>query len=154
MRKYEHGMRWAFWRWTSVCKNGAEYLRRLHLLKTPWFSVMLHWIRHPDPDAVLHDHPVGFVSFVLRGSYVEQIPDPVEPVAKLYTKGPNYLPIIFWRCYSHRVRWFNFKRATDKHYISHVEPKTLTLVFAGPKRREWGYSPVPETFIPWQEFQQ
>lgn len=120
VRKYETGMRWAFWRWTDVSFGGELYLRRLHLLKTPLFSVMLHWILRPDPQTDPHDHPVTFLSLVLRGWYVE------------------------WRDYFwHRrrvVRWWNLVRARDVHQIIQVAPRgCVTLVLAGPKVREWGY---------------
>ena len=63
--------KWAFWRWYDIVLEGEPYLTRLNLIKTPWFSVKLHWILRPDPDRDLHCHPWRFVSFVLRGGYEE-----------------------------------------------------------------------------------
>ena len=41
-RKYKSGTGWCVWRWTDV---DSEYILRLHVVKTPWFAVCLHWIR-------------------------------------------------------------------------------------------------------------
>ena len=117
MREYKSGMRWAFWRWTKV---PSDYIFRLHLLKTPWFAVCLHWIKGPDAEPWLHDHPVTFLSLILRGRYTEK-------------RGVN-------KDHCYRV-WWNFIRANraDRHKIVAVTPGTLTLCFMGPKRQEWGF---------------
>lgn len=119
-RKYKTGTGWCFWRWTDV---DSEYIVRLHILKTPWFAICLHWILKPDPEPFLHDHPVSFLSLVLRGWYREE-----------RMTAPEGLHI-------NRVRWYNFIRAriTDRHTIIACAPKTLTLCFMGPKTREWGF---------------
>lgn len=93
------------------------------MLKTPWFAICLHWINKPDPEPYLHDHPVSFLSLILRGGYSE-----------LRAHGdevPHYV--------THR--WWNWIRAShvDRHTIIHVKPNTLTLCFMGPKVREWGF---------------
>ena len=142
MRRYRHGSRWALWRWTSVVAGGSEYLRRLHLLKTPWFSVMLHWIRKPDPQPDMHDHPVSFLSLVLRGGYVEEVPDGLH----WDMRGP--LPQLVMRRRMRRVRRLNWKGATDLHRIAEARPGTLTLVLAGPKVREWGFL-TADGWTPW-----
>lgn len=119
-RKYRSGTRWCLWRWTDV---DSEYITRLHLLKTPWFAVCLHWINKPDPEPYLHDHPVTFLSVILRGGYSE---------FRWTPRDGNH---------QRTHHWFNFIRATqlDQHTISSVEPGTLTLCFMGPKIRDWGF---------------
>lgn len=105
----------------------SEYITRLHLVKTPWFAICLHWLNKPDPEPYLHDHPVAFLSVILRGGYTER--------RWPYTKGTFR---------SHK--WLNFVRATpeDRHTIVSVKPSTLTLCFMGPKRREWGFH-IPDS---------
>jgi hypothetical protein len=134
-RKYKSGSRWAFWRWTDV---DSEYIRRLHVIKTPWFAVCLHWILKPDPEPYLHDHPVTFLSLILRGRYLE------NRNGRLVNR-----------------RWWNFIRASseDTHRIEAVAPNTLTLCLMGPKTREWGFHKpmitggLPlSTWIPWQRY--
>jgi hypothetical protein len=120
MRKYKSGSAWALWRWTET---SSQYIRRLHVLKTPWFAICLHWILKPDPEPHLHDHPVSFLSIVLRGGYAElrQKRD-AEPYHKVN-------------------RRFNFVRATsgDRHRIIFCRKNTLTLCLMGPVIRKWGF---------------
>lgn len=118
-RKYKSGSCWAFWRWTLT---DSEYITRLHILKTPWFAVCLHWIHKPDPEPWLHDHPVSFLSLVLRGGYMEH-----------RAKGTHHE--------YHDVVHHNYIRASnlDRHKILAVRPRTLTLCFMGPVRRRWGF---------------
>lgn len=120
MRLYKSGTKWCIWRWTQV---DSEYITRLHIIKTPWFAVCLHWINKPDEEPFLHDHPVSFLSFIIRGGYVE-----------------NRNGLIKTR------NWFNFIRASvnDVHRIDLVKPNTVTLCFMGPKVREWGFH-IPST---------
>jgi hypothetical protein len=142
-RKYSSGTRWCVWRWTDVVIGQLLYLRRLHLLQAPWGAVMLHWIYRPDPQPDLHDHPVDFVSIVLRGGYDEWRPRPAEDFSCVGFMGPLGL---------YRKRRFSYVRATGRHRISHVRPGTLTLCFAGPVRRQWGFWTV-NGWVPWREYE-
>lgn len=129
MRKYESGSRWAVWRWTTRTTAGGDYLRRLHLFKAPWFAVMLHWIYRADPQPDPHDHPVSFLSVVLRGGYDEWTPgDPC-----------------------HRVRRINWIPYNYVHRITRVMPGTLTLCVNGPPRHRWGFY-TPGGKVDWQEY--
>lgn len=121
-RAYKSGTGWCFWRWTETPSN---YILRLHVLKTPWFAVCLHWINGPDPEPYLHDHPVSFLSLILRGWYGER---------RYYGKHDLYS--------AHVHAWYNYIRASkdDAHSIVAVSPGgALTLCFMGPKTREWGF---------------
>jgi hypothetical protein len=141
-RKYKSGTNWCVWRWTDV---DSEYITRLHLIKTPWFAACLHWINKPDPEPYLHDHPVSFLSIVLRGMYVEY--------RSTITNGSPFG--MWWTNTKHVVRRFNFVRASenDLHSIRHVLPGTLTLVFMGPKVREWGFH-APDGWVHWKDYYQ
>src|SRR4249919_419993 len=68
MRMYKTGSKWALWRWSWA---PDKFIVRLHLLKTPWFAICMHWINHADAEPFLHDHPVSFLSVILRGWYDE-----------------------------------------------------------------------------------
>lgn len=127
-RKYKSGTLWCVWRWTEV---DSEYITRLHLIKTPWFALCLHWLNKPDPEPFNHDHPVTFLSIILRGGYTEQRNGKLR---------------------SHY--WFNFIRASadDQHTIVAVRPHTLTLCFMGPKTREWGFHQPNGTWIYWKDY--
>ena len=140
-RAYKSGMRWCVWRWTEV---PSDYILRLHILKTPWFAVCLHWINGPDAEPHLHDHPVTFLSLVLRGGYVERR-------QQLMPHGGCGLRVIV-DTYPCRYVW-NFIRATpfDRHRIVSVQPGTLTICFMGPKRRDWGFH-TPDGWVYWKDY--
>lgn len=134
-REYKSGTRWGVWLWTFT---PSGYITRLHIVKTPWFAVMLHWINGPDPEPDMHDHPVTFLSVILRGGYQE------------------YASIQFSKLRSfvgyRRCRWFNFIRAGKHvHQIVSVKPNTLTLCFVGPKVREWFFH-TDDGLVPWREY--
>lgn len=137
-RKYKSGTRWGFWLWTEV---PSEFITRLHLIKTPYFAIVLHWLNAPDPEPYLHDHPITFLSLILRGGYKE-----IRYLTGRYHKRGYY------EVYRNRT-WFNWIRASndDRHSIVDVKPKTLTLCFMGPKTRDWGYH-TETGWIYWKDY--
>lgn len=124
-RLYRSGTGWCVWRWTFT---PSGYLTRLFLLKTPWWTICLHFINGPDPELEMHDHPVTFLSVILWGGYTE-----------IRSDGP------------HARRLYNFVRATDAHVIVHVLPRTVTLAFMGPKVREWGFH-TADGWVGWRTY--
>lgn len=128
---YKSGTIWCIWKWTIT---DSEYITRLHLIKTPWFSVCLHWINKPDPEPFLHDHPVSFLSLILSGGYSED----------RYVNGVRAI---------RKCNWYNLVKASpyDQHTIVSVKPNTLTLAIMGPKVREWGFH-VPGDWIHWKAY--
>lgn len=137
---YKLPKKWGFWERFLIGVEGDLYLDRLSLVRTPWFSIKLHRIYRPDRQRDLHDHPWNFLSLVLRGSYVEDVPckNPASPFTD-----------------SRRVRWWNWKRAEDRHSIREVSRSPVwTLVFCGPKRREWGFWVENGTrFVKWSDYE-
>lgn len=131
-RKYKSGSAWALWRWSDV---DSEYILRLHIFKTPWCALCLHWLYRPDAEPWLHDHPVSFLSIILRGGYAEKRWNPTQG---LHVK---------------LNRRFNFVRAThnDKHRIIFCRKNTLTLCLMGPKTREWGFH-MPTGWLYWKRY--
>jgi len=136
-RKFKSGSSWCFLRWTDVdpVGDGDIYLTRFHLFQTPLCSVMIHWINLPDPQPDLHDHPNDFISLVVRGGYVEEIPDPKDVGAILIR----------------RIRYINFVQAKNRHRILDVKKPTVTLVLANRVKRNWGFW-VDGEFVPWREY--
>lgn len=130
-RLYKSGTKWCIWRWTDV---DSEYITRLHVIKTPWWAICIHWINKPDAEPWLHDHPVSLLSIILRGGYHE----------RRYTNGYFSTPF---------HRWWNYIKASpyDQHRIIHVLPNTVTLAFMGPKRREWGFH-TDNGWVHWKEY--
>ena len=115
-------------------------LTRLHLVKTPWFAVCLHWLNKPDPESHLHDHPVSFLSIILKGGYTEFRGTPFPDSTKIMAETRVH-------------RWYNYIYASryDVHTIKSVKPNTLTLCFMGPKVREWGFH-TPDGWIYWKDY--
>lgn len=159
-RRYKSGTRWCSWRWTDVVLNGELYLRRLHLVQTPWFSIMLHWIQRPDSQPDMHDHPVSFWSFLVRGWYIEATPSGPRMYCSLPRRLSGKLRRELLRGYKGPAaleralftpKAINRKRATDKHRIIVSHPNMLTLVFAGPVVRSWGFH-TPKGWVPWREY--
>ena len=131
--------RWALWRWYDIVLDDTLYLSRLNIIQTPWFSVKLHWIHRPDPDRDLHDHPWGFLAFVLRGGYEElESKNPTTEVGKLRV-----------------INWFNYKNTKTAHRICYAKPGTLTLILSGVRSntKEWGfYDASTYEFTHWKDY--
>ena len=106
--------------------NNSPYLTRYRIIDTPWFGVFVHQMHRPDASPILHDHPWAFVSFVLRGGYIERYKDMSDLTdAQVHVR---------------RINHFNLKRLRDAHYISMLDrTPTWTLVFVGATERVWGY---------------
>lgn len=139
-RKYKSGSKWALFRWTET---PSDYIRRLHVIMTPWFAICIHWINKADAEPHLHDHPVSFLSLILRGGYKEE-----RVTRKMYyTSGPYVPSRVFSR------NWFNYIRAslTDCHRIVEVKPNTVTICFMGPKKRNWGFQ-TPDGWVYWKDY--
>ena len=130
-REYEHGSKYAFWRWKDIEWNNVLYMRRLYFFHCPWFTIMVNVFHHGDLQRHMHDHPVDFISFIIWGSYIE------------LTEGGT----------TKRRRWFNFVPAETKHrIIKIVSDKCVSLVFTGRRRREWGFW-TEHGWLQWQQYQ-
>jgi hypothetical protein len=143
-RVYKSGSRFAFWRWTYT---PSGYITRLHVIMTPWFAICLHWINKPDAEPHLHDHPVSFLSLLLRGWYREsrvRIKRPARfQLATQFVLEP-------WALRLHG----NLVRASDDdmHRIVEVAPGgALTLCFMGPVRRKWGFH-TPDGWVYYKDY--
>ena len=122
--------RWGFWNRHVIHDGRTIYLDRLSIVTTPLFSIKLHRIYRRDQQRDLHDHPWDFLSIVLWGSYVEDTPTGLK-----------------------KRRWWNRKRAADRHSIREVSRRPVwTLVVTGPKRREWGFW-TSTGWIPWHRYE-
>ena len=132
-REYKTGSAYALWRWKDIYWQGELYLRRLILVQCPLFSIMLHWIKQPDKQRHLHDHPVSMLSIILSGCYIEVI----NPYGQ-------HRPILH--------TWYNWIPNHKAHKITAVPiGGTITLCFAGPRRQEWGFF-TEQGKIHWQEY--
>jgi len=123
---------WGFYA-SHIGSEGSVYMRRfIFLLPFGLGTIRLHNIMRSDDDRHLHDHPFDFVSFLLTGGYLETLP--------VYSDDGRLLDP---QHTSTRKTWPRFsiirKRAEDLHALT-LERPVWTLVFAGPKRRDWGFA--------------
>lgn len=111
------------------------YLRRWFLVpRNNHCNIYLHEILKDDDDRALHDHPWDFDSIILRGSYLEHSNLCGKPWHRIFRKGD-----------------INSKLAIQAHRIQVLDGPVLTVVFTGPRTREWGFH-CPNGWRHWQEF--
>jgi hypothetical protein len=115
---------------SDIAIERSVYMRRWRLLHTRWLGVRVHQILRSDADRELHDHPFDFLSVILWGGYREQRADG-ERVCRA--------PALVWR------------RAETLHRLELLAGPTWTLVFRGPKRREWGFL-TAAGWVHWKTF--
>lgn len=141
MKKDPASPNWAFLSKFEVWHDGQLYLRRWRIFECPWFGIYIHNIKRPDRDRDLHDHPWPFISFVLKGAYVEEVPCKKHN-QKIYS-CPTEINF---------VEWCNLKRATDSHRIkSTFDEGVWTLVLRGRRQRVWGFH-TKDGWKPWHEY--
>ena len=135
--------------------QGEPYLIRYFLWKPEWVRylgldprkcgrIYLHHILQSDHDRALHDHPWPFISFILRGGYVEYA-DSRDVREKKKAWQWTYLLREQWdRDKPFQLfRRFNpgavlYRPAHWRHRLEVSKP-AWTLVFIGPVQRRWGF---------------
>jgi hypothetical protein len=132
------------WKWGSytftLYRHDLALFMRRWVLAHPWGAVRLHNILVADIDPELHTHPFDFVSIILRGGYVEELP----------ADGAG--PELGQKRRLRVVRWFNTSIGPKAHRIESVKPNTWTLVIGGQRLRKWGFWGAAG-FVPWDEFE-
>lgn len=98
---------------------GRDYMRRW-VLFTPWGALRIHHILRSDADRHFHDHPMDFVSIILRGGYIEH-----RPGSAPRRCGPGSV-----------IK----RQAEDLHRLQLLGKSAWTFVLAGPARRKWGFA--------------
>jgi hypothetical protein len=121
-------------------RDNPYMLRWLLIPRNRFFNVFLHKICRDDDDRALHDHPWWFVSILLRGDYLEW-------------RDEEFASETGCRTIERHAFSSAFRRANTRHRIQLfplcTEPKRpcWTLVFTGPKIRQWGFW-CPKGFVP------
>lgn len=101
-------------------KDGSVYLQRWTAeFRENGDRLIVHRILRSDEDDAFHDHPANFRSLILSGSYREITPD--KP-PRVYGPGD-----------------WNVKLAAEQHRLEVIDGPVITLVWRGPKIREWGF---------------
>lgn len=95
------------------------------VFRTPWFNIRIHHILKSDEGRDLHDHPFDFTSLILSGGYTEVTPS--RHAGMTFTKNYKAGNVLT-------------RKAEALHRLILREGSTTwTLVFAGPRRRKWGF---------------
>lgn len=114
----------------DIRTDGDLYLRRFFVTPRDWpMRVFLHRIYRSDRDRHLHNHPWPFSTFLLTGSYVEELAD-----------GKRLRQIWDVRCndpdHTHRVT---------------LEQPLWTVLLVGPTAQKWGFV-VDGKWVYWREY--
>lgn len=121
----------------------SPYLTRRTLLSLgPLGKVCLHTFHRSDAD-VFHDHPFAFATLVLRGGYFDITPGTGE--SSEYSHAEWLRPGAFrYRPAHHTHRVLLFQHAFG-------DIPATTLVWLGPRVREWGFH-LPDGWKPWRQY--
>jgi hypothetical protein len=147
--------------------DGDPYMIR-RAINTPLGGVKLHQFLRSDDDRDLHDHPWSFVSLILRGGYWEHTHAPCVAAKDGRHAGYYDTTLRVYRCglrgcslpqneWPRERRWYGIgsllvRPAHWTHRVELPEGKTSwSLVFTGPKRREWGFHTICG-WIPWTRY--
>jgi len=114
----------------------SPYMERYYILwrnRPNWvpFNMFLHNLRRSDEDD-LHDHPWGYITFILAGGYWETTPE------GKYWRGPGHIRI---------------RRAESLHKleIDATKGEVWTLFIPFKRHREWGFV-RNNKWIPWRRY--
>jgi len=106
-------------------------LRRFILFKSKSFgAIYLHQLIRSDAGNLLHDHPWGFISIIVSSGYTEQ----TREGRKTHKPGAILIRPANWQ---HKVE---------------INIPAWTLIFTGPRIRNWGFWTTANQFIPWQDY--
>lgn len=117
---------------------GGDYMQRWYILpRNDKMNLYLHRTLRSDDD-VMHDHPWHNVSFVIRGGYIECMPDQEAHVPSIRTlRKPGDIVE---------------RRADDIHRLELIDGQpSVSLFFTGPKIREWGFH-CRKGWVHWRDF--
>lgn len=109
------------------------YLLRWFLREEgPSGGLYLHKILRDDDDRALHDHPWDSSVYIFDGSYKEVRKD--CPEGQLFGPGS-----------------YRHMKAETAHRLVVVSGPVTTIVFTGPRKREWGFH-CPQGWVHWKDF--
>ena len=154
----------------DVAIGGADnpYMLRWWLIprNKHGINIYLHHFLRSDDDRALHDHPWANVSYLIEGSYIEEVPryahEPAGPKIRILRQEGS----ITWRPPEavHRIELIrglprrpvggplsDAEAAEIMKPQSLIELPTWSLFITGPKVREWGFW-CPRGWVDWMTF--
>jgi hypothetical protein len=119
------------------------YLIRNILFKSPWFCIYIHRFMRSDNDRELHDHPFGFLGYMVKGQYTE---------TRMFGRtigwpGIYFRDKVWFKTETRQQGSLAFRPANTTHRVAldreyELEEKQeapLTIILRGPYTREWGF---------------
>lgn len=98
----------------------GERFTRYVVFKSRLLNVYLHQLSCPNPHPHCHDHPWSFVTVLLKGGYLELIG------TSDFVRRPGQVL---------------YRRAEHLHSVTTPYGTSWSLVFTGPRGRDWGFKP-------------
>jgi hypothetical protein len=142
---------WRFWPKKLSVAGGS--MTAVHLIRTPYVSISIHVFHDSDPIQSVHDHPWHFVSFMLWGSYTEQIhKDPAGDFNSSVQKKRRFLNFHrIHRDWAHRVTGLSKYKAVTFFACGRPIRKSITF-WNENGRMQWleaaGYTKPPSDTAP------
>lgn len=128
------------------------YLRRWYLIpRNRFLNLYLHHFLRSDDDRALHDHPWWFISWIIKGRYLEWTPGSRgQMVVKMRDRWSIAYRPSRWR---HRVQLPSNPIPTVQLGVwLKGEVPAWTVILTGARSRSWGFY-CPDRFVPWEEFE-
>lgn len=129
------------------------YLKRWWVIpRNRWFNIYLHHFLRSDDDRALHDHPWVNVSILLRGSYMEHLPDGRVKMRKPWRPWAPWRLVFRLPTQPHRIELLlvDLRTGIRGPFGSHEIP-VWTLFLTGPNVRAFGFL-CPKGWCHWRDF--
>ena len=112
------GIRWN----EKLGREECPYMRRW-VFNFYFFSIRVHQWYRSDDKRYMHNHAFNFLTIVLKGGYTDVSDD------------GNGNKTFQWLA----VGDMYYRKASHTHYVSEPEHGTITLLFCGRKKQNWGF---------------
>lgn len=131
--------------------DSDAYMIRYIVFKSDWMCLYIHRFLRSDRD-VHHDHPWNFLTYIISGSYEEEMLNPKTGVTIKTTRKQGSV--------ARRKFSDAHKVLLRRSWVPHdCKDAPLTICLMGPRRQDWGFwvdNPgylVPaHKKVPWREF--
>lgn len=129
-------------------KAGELHFRRWRLLELPFFAIYIHGIYKSDEDLHPHSHPWSFVSFILKGSYEEEL-----HTENLMYHGIEIKPYFDNKTFLRKTYSVVGHTTKSFHKLKIINGPVYTLVFTFGFKKDWGYL-VEDKFVKYTRYRE
>jgi hypothetical protein len=114
------------------------YLIRYYVVQSKWFNIFIHRFMRSDRDD-MHDHPWNFGTYIVQGSYREEVPCPHHPDSNSDHINVNTRSITYRRWATRKAEQLHRVKIDRTYTLAEKEQAPLTLCITGRTRRDWGF---------------